>query len=195
MSALKQEVPSVTEAQYFRLRRQSDTKLELHDGMIIAMAGGSPSHGRLGMMASRMIFDLVEPHGCEAFNSDTSVIIPLHGNYYFPDTSVVCEAAEFDAEDNLVNPLLIVEVLSPSTALFDRNTKFERYKTIPTLQYYLLIWQDAPRLQLFTRSGSNADEWTETTIEGLEAELMLPFFTQPLQLADLYRKVIFEKQI
>ena len=194
MSALKQEVHTVTKQEYFKYRKHYEGKYELHDGTIIAMAGGTTSHGRLGGMAYRLIYNLVEANGCEAFNSDISVGIESYGNYYFPDASVVCGEAIVDENENIHNPILIVEVLSPSTALFDRNTKFERYKTLPTLEYYLLIWQDAPRLELFTRpENSAAEEWTVTVIEGLDAELTLPFFTQPLKLTDLYRKVTFEK--
>ncbi len=103
------------------------------------MAGGSTSHGRLGGMAYRLLYNLVETNGCEAFNSDTSVAVEAYSNYYFPDASVICGEPIIDDKENIVNPVLIVEVLSPSTALHDRNTKFERYKTIPTLEYYLLI--------------------------------------------------------
>jgi Uma2 family endonuclease len=193
MNALAHEHPTVTREEYFRYRERHEGKYELHDGRIVAMAGGTRSHSRLGGMAYRLIYNRVEDNGCEAFDSDQSVGIETSKNYYFPDASMVCESAVFDDKDNLLNPLLIVEVLSPSTALYDRNTKFDRYKEISSLQYYLLIWQDTPRLELFVRSENlETTDWNSTVIEGLDGELMLPMFSEPLPLADLYRTVKFE---
>ncbi len=130
MSALKQVEHTFIAKEYLRHRQRFEGKYELHDGAIIAMASGTPSHGRLGNMVNHLLLTLLKPDRCEAFNSDISVLIESYGNYYFPDASVVCGGAVFDTDNNFTNPILSVEVLSPSTALFDRNTKFERYKTI-----------------------------------------------------------------
>ena len=192
MSALKQHYPTVTPEYYFHYReRNNEGKYELHDGTILAMAGGTLPHNRIEVALTTQLSLAVDQDHCEIFNSNQSVGVEVHQCYYYPDATVVCGEPQLDEKNNLVNPILIVEVLSQSTALYDRNTKFERYKAIPTLQYYLLVSQDAPRIEVFSRPDNADEEWTVTAIEGLGAELALPIFTQPLLLAGIYAKVIF----
>ncbi len=192
VQALKQELPTVTIEAYFDYREHHDGKYEFHDGMIIAMAGGTTTHTRLGGMAYRLIADRVEPNGCEAFVFEKSVAAKRDELYYFPDVVVVCGEAKYEYKSNLLNPILMVEVLSPSTALYDRNTKFERYREIETFLYYLLVSQETPRIEIFTRQSLDAQEWQVTIIEGLDAEIALPLFTASIKLSDLYRGVTFE---
>ncbi len=192
MPALKQYYPTVTPEYYFHYReRNNEGKYELHDGTILAMAGGSLPHNRIEVALTTHFSLAVASNDCETFNSNQSVGVEVHECYYYPDATVVCREPQLDERGNNVNPILIVEVLSQSTALYDRNTKFERYKAIPTLQYYLLVSQDAPRIELFVRPENADEEWASTMIEGLRAELTLPIFTQPLLLAAIYAKVVF----
>ncbi len=191
MSALRQSYPTVTKQEYFNFREYREGKYELHDGTILAMAGGTPSHNRIEVALTTQMGVSVDKSRCEVFSSNQSVAIEEYGNYYYPDATVTCGETHFDERDNITNPVLIIEVLSRSTALYDRNTKFERYKTLPTLEYFLLVWQDTPRIEVFTRPKTTGDEWKETTIEGLDAELSLPLFLKPLQLSEIYAKVTF----
>ncbi len=192
MSALKQYYPTVTPEYYFYYRERNEGKYELHDGTILAMAGGTLPHNRIEVALTTQLSLIVDPAQCETFNSNQSVGVEVYECYYYPDATLVCAEPILDDRGNVVNPILIVEVLSQSTALYDRNTKFERYKAIPTLQYYLLVSQDAPRLELFIRPENGDEEWASTTIDGLEAELALPIFVQSLKLAEIYAKITFE---
>lgn len=190
MSALKQPYPTVTKQEYFNFREHREGKFELHDGTILVMAGGCLPHNRIEIAVTTQLSLNIDTERCETFGSNQSVGVEEYGNYYYPDAIVVCGEVQVNEKDNILNPILIVEVLSRSTALYDRNTKFERYKTIPTLKYYLLVSQDTPRIEVFTRA-QDADEWAETVVESIEAELNLPLFLQHLSLAKLYAKVAF----
>jgi len=159
--------------------------------LLFASEGGTPSHNRIEVALTTQMGVSVDKSRCEVFSSNQSVAIEEYGNYYYPDATVTCGETHFDERDNITNPVLIIEVLSRSTALYDRNTKFERYKTLSTLEYFLLVWQDTPRIEVFTRPETTGDEWKETTIEGLDAELSLPLFLKPLQLSEIYAKVTF----
>ncbi len=194
MQAFKQAFPTLTKEAYFDYCDRHEGKYEFHDGMVIAMAGGTTTHTRLGGMAYRLLSDSVEENDCEAFVFEKSVAVEFDENYYYPDVVVVCGEAKYDDRKNLLNPVLIVEVLSRSTALYDRNTKFERYRSIPTVHYYLLVSQNSPHIEVFIRpQNPEVQEWETMIIEGLEAELSLPFFIRPLKLSDLYRRVTFDE--
>jgi|GEM_PF-3930056 len=139
MQAFKQAFPTLTKEAYFDYCDRHEGKYEFHDGMVIAMAGGTTTHTRLGGMAYRLLSDSVEENDCEAFVFEKSVAVEFDENYYYPDVVVVCGEAKYDDRKNLLNPVLIVEVLSRSTAFYDRNTKFERYRSIPTVHFMIAI--------------------------------------------------------
>ena len=134
---------------YLAMERVADTKHELRDGEVFAMAGGSPRHNRL---ASRCIAELdaaLRGKPCVPLGSDQRVHVPARGNYCYPDVTVVCgPVAYHDADpDAIVNPKLIVEVLSPSTRRDDRGAKFEDYRSIASFEEYVLVWQDQVRVE------------------------------------------------
>lgn len=174
---------------YLRLERRASYKSEYIDGEIVAMSGGSPNHSRLKVALARAIDTQLLGKPCETLDSDMRVYVDPK-LYAYPDLSVVCPKGEFDADvgDNLLNPTVIFEVLSPSTEKFDRREKFRRYRRMPSLRQYVLISQDAPFVEVFTREG---DMWAFSDFAGLDATVHLAAIDCTISLADLYNRVEF----
>lgn len=143
--------PPLTEDEYLRLDRQAETKSEFHDGQMFAMAGGSLNHSLLANSIGALLRSQV-PDGCRVFNADLRIKISASKAYTYADCSVICGEPEFsgDRQDNVLNPVLVVEVLSPSTEGDDRGKKFELYRTIGSLREYLLVHQDRCRAEHYS---------------------------------------------
>jgi len=141
---------NVSPAVYLAEEAVAKSKSELLDGRVLAMAGGSPRHGHISGQAYSLGNAMLRPRGCFAFNSDVKVKTP-RGSYFYPDATYVCEP-KFE-DDCLVNPLAIVEVLSPSTETYDRTTKFDAYAEIPSLKEIVFIETISPRIQVYRRDG------------------------------------------
>ncbi len=125
---------------------------------------------------------------CEAFLADMRTKVRANGLYTYPDVVVTCGEGEMEDEhdDTLLNPTLIVEVLSPSTAAYDRGKKFALYRALDTLRTYVLIAQDQPHVEVFDRDG---DRWVLREVSGLDATLELPSIGARVALRDLYARV------
>lgn len=179
-----------TAEDYLALERESDAKHEFFDGEIFAMAGGKRRHSLIAMNVAGEARNGVKSRDCEVHGSDMKVQTPT-GLYTYPDVSVVCGKADMldEHDDVLLNPLLIVEVLSKSTEASDRGAKFANYKTIDSLREYVLVASDSPAIDHFARQPDGT--WKETSIDGLEAVLKLPAIECQLPLAEIYRKVRF----
>jgi Uma2 family endonuclease len=149
--------PPLTEEEYLLLERRAEAKSEFHDGQMFAMAGGSPNHS---LLANRMgaILDRQAPGGCRVFNADLRIHIAAARTYTYADCSVVCGELQFSSEqeDNVLNPLLIVEVLFPSTEDYDRGKKFELYRTIESFREYVIVHQDRRRVEHYSKQGDGA---------------------------------------
>ena len=119
------------------------------------------------------------------------VRIPESGLHTYPDMSALCGEPHFvhDVLDHLLNPTVIVEVLSKSTAAYDRGEKFEHYRKIPTFQEYVLFEQDWARAEHYVRNGASGDRWSLTVVRGLDATLELPAIGCVLALRDVYDRV------
>lgn len=192
MSALPKSL-RMTEAEYLEFERASETKHEYIAGEVFAMTGASEAHN---LITSNVIFLLrsqMRGRPCKVYPGDMRVQVRASGLYTYPDISVVCGEAQLaDTHlDTLINPLLIVEVLSPSTELYDRGRKFQHYRHIESLREYVLIAQDAPRIERFVRQG---DVWQFSDAVGLDASLELPSIGCTLALADVYEQVTFEEE-
>ena len=139
-------VPSapLSEEEYLRIDRARELKSEFYDGQMFAMSGGSFAHARLAANILTLLNRQTHP-GCLAFGGDLRVKAARAGLYTYPDAGVVCGEPQFAGEspkDTLLNPALLVEVLSPATENYDRGQKFASYRTIESLRDYLLIHQD-----------------------------------------------------
>lgn len=174
-------------ADYLAMDRAADLKSEFVDGRIVAMGGGSRDHSRIKLNLAWIARGQLEGGDCEAFDSDLRVRVDAQ-RYAYPDLTVVCGESRFADEraDVLLNPTLVVEVLSPSTEATDRGEKWARYRRMDSLRGYLLVSQDQPLLELFTRRG---DLWTFREARGLGARQEIPEVGLRIALADLYARV------
>lgn len=178
--------------EYFALERASSIRHEYLDGQVYDMAGASLAHITI---ADNTFFSLrrqANGRDCRVFSDDLRVKTPSE-RYFYPDTSVVCGEAHFfryQGLDSLLNPTLIIEILSPTTETFDRGEKFRRYREIESLQEYLLISQTMPLLERFARQPGG--DWLVTFVQGLETELVLQSIGCTLTLAEVYENVTFD---
>lgn len=150
--------PLTSYADYLAFERTAPTKHEYVAGMVLAMAGGSPEHARLAGSLARLLGNAIVGRPCAVFSSDLRVRIPATNRSTYPDLTVVCgrrETAPDDAEA-IVNPTVLIEVLSDSTEADDRGEKFAHYRRLASLQEYVLVAQKAQRIEVYRREG---DRW------------------------------------
>ncbi|MEA2164538.1 MAG: hypothetical protein QOK37_2665 [Thermoanaerobaculia bacterium] len=144
-----------TYEEYLAYERDSDRKHEFDTGEIVAMAGGSPRHSALASRISGAL-ENTRPPGCTAFQSDMRIRVLATGRATYPDASMVCGPIDLDPADRsgttITNPMLIVEVLSPSTEEVDRGSKRRDYQRIPSLQEYVLVSQE-PHVEIYRRTS------------------------------------------
>lgn len=153
-----------------------------------AMAGGTARHAEITMNAGAALKRALRGDGCRTFSGDLGVLLPSTGRYVYPDLSVVCGAPEFaeESERTLLNPTLVLEVLSPSTEAFDRGGKAGAYRHVPSLSTLVFVSQDRPAVEVFRRDGA---AWAFEEAEGLDASI--PLLGADVALADLYDGVAF----
>lgn len=178
--------------EYFALERTGDGRYEYWDGEIVSMSGGSKEHSRIAGNAYFGLRQQLTGRGCEVFNSDIPVKTPSLPPYRYPDTSVVCGDAAFEnvgGIDTLINPTVIVEVLSPATERRDRNEKRLAYQSLTSLSDYLMLAQDAPHATHFSRQG---DKWVRHDHGDLNASITLASIGCSLTLSEVYASVQFE---
>lgn len=177
--------------EYLAFERASETKHEFLNGEVFAMAGSSLAHNRLCANLGGLLYQRLRGGPCEAFPSDLRVLIESVGLYTYPDLSVVCGEPELagGAElDTLLNPKILIEVLSESTEDYDRGRKFFFYRSIPSLDTYVLVAQDRVHVECFTRHPDTQwrlSEWTR-----LDEQLELPSLDLRLPLAEIYAGVL-----
>lgn len=194
MTALPKKKYTLKE--YLELDKNSEERYEYFEGEVFAMAGGSPNHARISGNAYSAIQAKLRGGRCEAFNSEMRIKVPTALPYRYPDASVVCGEAIFDEIDGqqmLVNPVLIVEVLSPSTAAYDLVDKFAAYQSIDTFREYLLISQDSPHIIQHVKQSTR--RWLRIEIEGMESEVKLESVDVTLALIELYERVDFQADL
>jgi Uma2 family endonuclease len=146
--------------EYVELEAGSDRRYEFFDGAVYAMSGGSPDHSRLAANVINILATQLSGKPCQAFTSDLRVRVLETGLATHPDVSVICGTLERDPEDRdtATNPMVIVEVLSPTTERYDREEKFANYRRIRSLASYVLISQEEQRLEVFSRNDDGS--WT-----------------------------------
>jgi Uma2 family endonuclease len=191
MVALSREPLRMSEAQYLEFERNSDTKHEYIDGEVFAMAGASVEHNQIFMATSTALFIQLQGKSCLVNPSDQRIKVTATGLFTYPDISVVCGEPKYAGNefDTMVNPIVIIEILSKSTEAYDRGVKFQHYRQIETLQDYLLITQDKPHIEGFTRQDDG--KWTLSEAIGLTATFTIASIGCILALADVYQNVTF----
>jgi len=180
-----------TVEEYLAFERQSEEKHEYYAGEIFAMSGASRQHNLIVTNTVTTLGTQLAQQPCEVYPSDMRIKVSAI-KYTYPDVSVVCGEPLFsDNEfDNLLNPTVIVEVLSDSTEDYDRGKKFKHYMGIASLQEYVLIAQDEVRIDHYTRQSD--EDWHISVSNSLETVVTLPSIDCTLLLSDIYRKVTFE---
>lgn len=180
----------LTPEEYLTIERQAEFKSEYVDGAMYSMAGGSPEHSLVGMNVSGELYVQLKKSSCRVFNSDQRVRVPSKRKYLYPDVTVVCDQPRFadDEKDVLLNPLLIVEVLSDSTEKYDRRKKFLYYQEIESFREYLLVDQNSPLIQHFVKQPDGG--WLCTRIEGLDKTITFSTVNCTIALSDIYAKVL-----
>ena len=176
--------------EYIAIEEASEMKHEFRDGEIVAMAGASPNHTFILADLVFLIRSQIKTGGCRIASADMRVRMTPEGRYSYPDLIVVCGTPVFDdtKPQALINPRLILEVLSESTATYDRGDKFHDYRTLPSLTDYVLVAQDRAYVEHYQRQGES-DLWLYQAVEGLEATLLIGGLNLSLPLVDVYAQV------
>jgi Uma2 family endonuclease len=185
--------PYLTPEEYLAVERASETRHEYLDGQMVAMPGGSYEHSLIGANLIQSIGRQLRGGPCRVLSSDMRVLVSATGLYTYADVVVLCgEPALVDKySDLLTNPIVLIEVLSPSTEAYDRGRKFQQYITLESLQEYLLVSQDRPNVEQFVRH-EDRDHWVFTAVTDLAASIALPSIGCELALAEVYDHVRFE---
>jgi Uma2 family endonuclease len=183
--------PRYTPDQYLALERQADHKSEYFDGEIFAMAGASEEHNTITFNIAGELRAQLRGTPCRGYTSDMRVRVEETDLYTYPDVVVVCGERRFGDEhlDTLLNPTLLIEVLSPSTEAYDRGQKFANYRRITSLQTYVLVAQDRPHIEKFERWPDG--QWLLSEASDLAGSLPLPSIGCTLTLAEVYDNVSF----
>ena len=179
----------LTPEEYLKIERQAEFKSEYIDGVIYAMAGGSERHN---VIVANMIISIgtqLKNRPCRVYPSDLKVKVARSKRFFYPDLSVVCGETLFadNESDVIINPILIAEVLSESTAAYDRGKKFLSYQQIDSLKEYLLISQDEILVEHYLRQENSS--WLYTMANSLEEKILLPSINSEITLKEIYDKI------
>lgn len=178
--------------EYIELDKNSEERYEYFDGEVFALAGGNIEHGTISANVVRALGNRLAGRHCRALTSDVRVKVPAAFPYRYPDVSVVCGEPVIESnlgQEMLVNPILLVEVLSSSTAAYDHGDKFSAYQSIASFREYLLISQERPHVVQYVRQPDN--RWLRAEISGLAGLLTLESLDITLPLSEIYEQVNF----
>ena len=180
----------LTEEEYLAIERRAEFRSEFHGGEMFAMAGASRRHNRIVTNLVTALDTQLRDRPCNVYSSDMRVRVTNTGLFTYPDVVVTCGEEEFadDEQDTLLNPLVIFEVLSDSTEAYDRGKKFEHYQNIGSLSTYVLITQDAPRIERYVRQEVGR-AWVYTETHEADAVVGLEAIGCDLSLEDVYAKL------
>ena len=179
--------------EYLEIERKTNQKHIFINGLIYPMAGAKPPHLRISGNVFGQLYKILEDQShLEVFNNETKIYLPQFNYYYYPDALVVAGKPEFASNEigAILNPILIVEVLSDSTAEFDKGQKFAEYKTLPSFREYALIHQDKAQINSHFRDSDGI--WQPSVVSGLDSEVHFQSIDVKVSLSKIYRNVSFE---
>ncbi len=177
--------------EYFAIEGAGRVRYEYWDGQILCMSGGTEQHYSIDANAHFILRTQLTGKNCRAFTAETPIKTPTLPPYRYPDASVACGKPVFErieSVDALVNPILIMETLSPSTESRDRGPKRAAYQALPSLMEYVLVAQDAPHITHYLRQGN---DWVRSDYGSLDLSVFLPSIEYTLSLNELYEGVEF----
>jgi Uma2 family endonuclease len=182
----------ITPQEYLIRDRQASCKSEFHQGEVFAIGGGSANHSLIAANFVREAGNALKDKPCTVFNSDLRVQVRSTGLYTYPDATIVCGEREFDDDqrDTIINPTVIVEVLSDSTEKYDRGKKANHYRQIASLKELLLITQGRPHVERFTRQPNG--DWMFHEQYDLSADFELKSLGIFVAISELYRGLKFD---
>ncbi len=186
--------PRLSEEEYLKIERAAEFRSEYYNGQMYAMSGGSMPHAVIIANLIRELGVALRQKPCTVMNSDMRVRISPSKFYTYPDIVVVCGPPKLadNQKDTLLNPTLLIEVLSPSTEAHDRGFKFLHYRQLESLQEYALVWQAEPRVEIFRRQSSG--EWLLSEAAGLDAKCRFDSAGCQIALAEIYHRVEFDEE-
>lgn len=184
---------ALPEEEYLVLERESDSGHEFYQGQMIAMTGASERHSTITISALCSLYGQLRGGPCRIFSTNLRVRIDATRLYTYPDVVIVCGERQLadDQRDTILNPTVVIEVLSPSTEGYDRGRKFRQFQTIPSLREYALIAQELPLVEHFVRQPDN--RWLYSAASELGDSLHLPSINCTLTLANIYELVDWEE--
>jgi Uma2 family endonuclease len=186
--------PYVSVEDYLAAEEAAPYKSEYYAGEVVAMAGASDAHNIIVANILYLLVGALRDQDCTVRASDQRVHLAESELYVYPDATVVCGKPEFQEKPRpgvLLNPSVVVEVLSPSTEGHDRSDKLLFYLRIPALRHYLLIDSQRPRIEVYSRPDAQTAQWLYQSLAGLEATALLDTVGVPLALGEIYRRVEF----
>ncbi len=180
----------MTTEEYLAAERKAETKSEYFGGEVFAMVGASRRHNLMAANIIRVLGNGLLDRPCNVYPSDMRVKVSATGKYTYPDVVVACEPEQFDDAENdtLLNPVVIVEVLSASTEAYDRGKKFEQYQQIETLTEYILVTQEPYRIEQYVRQSDK--EWRYSEYHDAGDVIKMSVIGCELALKDAYAKVV-----
>lgn len=186
-------IPNLTPEQYLEIERRAEFRSEYYRGVMYAMAGGSSAHSLIIVNFCGELRQAVKGQKCYVFQTDLRLRVSPAGLFTYPDMMVVCGDPAYadDRRDTVLNPILIVEVLSTSTERTDRGRKFADYGTLDSLREYVLVSQREPRIEIYRRQP-NAP-WLRSEVTGIDAILRIDCLDCNIPLAEIYDKVEFSE--
>lgn len=177
--------------EYFALEKVGDARYEYWDGDIVWMSGGTIQHAVISDNIYSSLRSKLKGKECRAFSSSMPIKTPLLPPYRYPDASVVCSRLEIEkinGIDVIINPTLIIEILSPATEILDRNQKKNAFQAIETVQEYLLVAQDEPHITQFIRTG---ESWIRQDFSDLSGAIKMLSGSCQIALSEIYENVTF----
>ncbi|HVN64015.1 MAG TPA: Uma2 family endonuclease [Candidatus Binataceae bacterium] len=182
-------ITKITEEEYLALDRAAEVRSEYFNGEMFAMSGGSMRHAQLQGNIFGELYNALRGGACRAYGSDFRVRVSPGRMYTYPDVTVVCGKPLLadERQDVLLNPVVIFEVLSPSTEQYDRGLKLQYYRRIESLSDYILVDQNQIHIEQYTRG--DAGVWTLRDYQNLEEELRIPSIGVALALGRIYDRV------
>ena len=183
----------LTPEEYLAKERKALTKSEYRDGQVHALPGASRKHNLIAVHITGELYIQLRTRSCEIYTNDMRVKVSSAGLYTYPDVVVVCDEPRFEDShfDTLLNPTVLIEVLSPSTAAYDRGEKFASYQKLDSLCEYVLISQDSVCVEHYLREGQ---EWNLTEFRSLTDVFRLISIDCELSLQAIYAKVQFSQE-